>query len=368
MNNFFIEQTNFFKQSETGKVPNRAGNTNSTTSFSDHIKRKMATEKKRNLLRSQQERAQKIADQKRLEEKKQARNERKKELLAARLEEFMQRLKEMAEDYKNGPGQWTLTFADGTLLKSLGDSAGMTAAETANLLEKWRLNGNQLGVVDLFDAMSRHFNELAKTQLISSDETDLPLLETLLSRMGATPEHIKRLSDSAVTGDGRIDLTKFLEGLEDIKGTGSTTLSDWEAEQLQQILAKAGATEKLQSSLLWERGSTQWNSAPVVLGVGRMKQMIAEAINEINSNSLRPNLQQFLTEFDGLIAQATYEDKTVGWSPVIQNSLLAAYRELLSSVDLSTVDVKMVNKLAWEMNWQNPFMVLLIFQTGMLMG
>lgn len=355
MNIFTMDPANLLKNQDSSQVSAETRRSTPKTSFSDHVEQKMAADRRRNLLRSQENRAQEIAEQKRLAEKR-SKKAAGKEDIAAKLEEFLKLLKEMAQDIKDGPGEWAFPVPDNSILQQIGENAGMSAAEIANLIEQAQGQGGQLGIVDFFDALNRHLQELQESQPVSVPETDLPLLETLLSRMGVPVEDIKQISDESITGDGRLDLVRFLEKLEQVKDARVTALSKWEAEQLQEILGKAGASEQLQNNLLWEKGgpwkSNQWNDVPVVLGLGRLKNMLSQSIQEITANRLKPDVPAFLADLENILSQAGFEDKTVGWSPAVQNSIIAAYRELMNSVDMATVKAGMgENAMPWDFTW-----------------
>lgn len=355
MNIFIMDQPNLLKNQDSSQITGETRRSAPKTSFSDHVEQKMAADRRRNLLRAQESRTQKTADQKRLSEKKSKEADRKEDI-AAKLEEFIQFLKEMAQDIKDGPGEWAFPVPDKSILQQIGENAGMSTAETANLIEQAQSQGGKLGVIDFFDALHRNLQDLKETQLISAPETDLPLLETFLSRMGVPVEDIQKMSDESITGDGRLDLARFLEKLDQVKDARVIALSKWEAGQLQEILNKAGASEQLQNNLFWEKGgpwkASQRNDVPVVLGLGRLKNMLGQSIQEIIANQLKPDVPAFLADLENVLSQAGFEDRTVGWSPAVQNSIIAAYRELMNSVDMSTVKAQMgENAMPWDFTW-----------------
>ena len=238
------------------------------------------------------------------------------------------------------PGVWTVDLSDLELLKKIATDAGMSEADIALLIQQMEAENGNLGLDDFLAAFMRHFETMDDVRPITVPETELPFLETLLSKMGVSVEEITKISDSGVTGDAKLDLTLFLKGLESIEGAHPITLSDWEVEQLNDLLAKAGVSEELQKSMLWERGFTK-----VELGLDRLKNLLNQGINEIESGRPFADLPSFRADLKQLLSQAGFKDGGVGWSPVVQKSLQAVHKELVGLVDLSTVQVSRVDGL-----------------------
>lgn len=258
--------------------------------------------------------------------------------VAGMLRRMMEELREIAEDSES-PGSWTFQLPDSELFKKIAMNGGMSEADISPLIQQMEAEGGNLELNDFLEAFMRHFETLDDVRPITVPETELPLLETFLSKMGVSVEEIKKISDAAVTGDGKLDLTLFLEGLESIAGERPITLSEWEAEQLGDLLAKAGVSEKLQKSMLWERGFTK-----VELGFDRLKNLISQGINEIESGRPSAELPAFLSDLGQLLNQAGFEDKGVGWSPVVQKTLLDVHKKLVNLVDLATVQVSKIKE------------------------
>jgi len=258
--------------------------------------------------------------------------------VAGLLRRMMEELREIAEDSES-PGSWTFQLPDSELFKKIAINGGMSEADISPLIQQMEAEGGNLELNDFLEAFMRHFETLDDVRPITVPETELPLLETFLSKMGVSVEEIKKISDAAVTGDGKLDLTLFLEGLESIAGERPITLSEWEAEQLGDLLAKAGVSEKLQKSMLWERGFTK-----VELGFDRLKNLISQGINEIESGRPSAELPAFLADLGQLLKQAGFEDKGVGWSPVVQKTLLDVHKKLVNLVDLATVQVSKIKE------------------------
>jgi len=348
-----MDQTNLLKTPEKSQVISGRRGRALKSSFTDYVENNMAADRRRNLLQSREGQVRAAVESKQIEIRRQREKVSETTALADKLNEGIKRLREYA-DNTDADGEWSLPVADLDLLKKLATDAGMSPAETNQILEQARGNSNQIGLINLFDSLSRHLESMRTAPLVSVPETDLPLLETFLARMGVSVDEINRVSDSSIAGDGRLDLKKFLEGLEAIQGNDATTLTDWEAEQLQNILAKAGVSENLQSSLLLEKDSAsrQWNDVPVTLGLVRLKSMLAQRINDIEASRLQPDGPAFVDDLEMLLSQAGLQDNK-NWSPAVQNSVLSAFRELLQTVDLSTMHATQAeNTLFTEFLWK----------------
>ena len=303
-------------------------------SFSEYVERKMnkAREKKEALLGGE-------AAGKTKSSRKYGKEDDEDALtVAGMLRRMMEELREIAEDSES-PGAWTFQLPDSELLKKIAMNGGMSEADIALLIQQMEAEGGNLELDDFLKAFMRHFETLDDVRPITVPETELPLLETFLSKMGVSVEEIKKISDAAVTGDGKLDLTLFLKGLESISGERPITLSEWEAEQLGDLLSKAGVSEKLQKSMLWERGFTK-----VELGFDRLKNLLSQGINEIESGRPSADLPAFLADLGQLFNQAGFENKGVGWSPVVQKTLLDVHKKLVNLVDLATVQVSKIKE------------------------
>ncbi len=257
---------------------------------------------------------------------------------------LMQELQKVAEDVEAGPGEWSLNISEQGLLQELALDAGMDEEKISMLVQQMESHGDKLDLTELLASLTRHFEEIDKGEPITVAETDLPLLETFLTRMGVSAEDLEKIAADAVRGDNTFDLIQFLQGLEDIEGEQAITLTDWEAEQLQDLLAKAGVSEQLQRELLPERIPSWLNPAAenktVQLTLTRLQEMIAQAIQKVKDNQPQTDLPAFLNDLDALLAKTGFEEKTVGWSPVVHETVSAIYDKLMESVDASTVRVE----------------------------
>ena len=264
--------------------------------------------------------------------------------IASLLQQLMAHLQTVANDKKEtGPGEWTFSSADKDLISKIGADAGMSESELSLLLQKMDNTGT-LKLVDFLGALARNFKQQQDVQPITVPETELPLLETFLARMGVPVNDVKQVSENAVTGDGNLDLTKFLKGLDNIKAENATQLTGWETEQLQDMLAQAGVSKMLQRSLFPDERTGQ----PVNLTLNRLASMLQKGLQEIEATRPQPDLPAFLNDIKSILARSGFSEKGVGWTPVVQDSVGAVYKKLLESVDLSTMQVRKVVSASGE--------------------
>lgn len=339
---------------ESAKTSKKSGPSPEERSFAEYVDRKAASERsKKNLLGASDAAAKKVAGNKTDKGEVSGRAKAKAKETgvdssdandstdASLLQKLMRKLQDIAAEREFGPGAWLCVSPDIGILQEIKDAVGMGDAEFSLLLEKMKQDDGKLDLMDFFAALERHFQALDKPRPITVPETVLPLLETLLSRMSVPVEDITRISEQAVTGDDKLDIVLFLEGLNtlaEMKEAGdekAITLSAWEAEQLKEMLDKAGVSEPLQKSLFLEQGQT-----PVKFSLGRLQDMLSQAIAEVESNMPQADVPAFLTELENMLARAGFQEKGPGWSPVVQETITALYQELRKTVDLATVKVQ----------------------------
>lgn len=277
--------------------------------------------------------------------------------VAQLLGQFMLELQKVSEDIEAGPGDWSLSLSDQELLQQLAAKAGMSEEKLSQILQQMENQEGKLNLNELLASLARHFEELQGGEAITVPETDLPLLESFLDRMGLSPQDIENISNEAVRGDNKLDLVKFLQGLEELDSDQSISLTDWEAEQLQDILAKAGVSERMQRELLPERIPSWLNPSAenklVQLTLSRLKDMLAKGMQEVEGNQLKADLPGFLKDLEGLLAKTEFDEKSVGWSPAVQKTVNAIYDKLLESVDMSKVHVEAGNKSGQTLSEQD---------------
>ena len=258
--------------------------------------------------------------------------------LVALLSQFLQDLKSMSTDSEKTAGDWSFSLPDNNLLQKIAADAGMDAKEMAALLQQFE---DQDGVIDLQNflaTLTRHFDEQGKAVEVMVPETDLPFFETLLSKMGVPVEEIVDVGDKSVTGDGQLNLATFMEALQNAKGNDKPIqLSDLEITELRDIFSEIGVADALQNRLLPEN-----EEAGLPFSLDRLRDVLQQGIANVQDNRPKLDLPMFLQDLQQIFAEAQFNEKNLGWSPAVQNAVSAAYEELLKSVDLSTVQVKVV--------------------------
>jgi flagellar hook-length control protein FliK len=264
--------------------------------------------------------------------------------IATLLGQFVQHLQKNAGDQKQGPGEWLFPVPDPELLQKIARDAGMNESQMAMLMEKMKTPDGRISLVDFLDSFSRHFATLQEAMPVTAPETDLPLLQIILERMGAPVSEVSRISEAAVRGDNTLDLQKFLTGLQGLSGEGITDLSALEAEQLQDILAGAGVSLQLQRALFPERlpvveGLLE-SGPPLTLTLDRLKNMLEQTIGEVQTNRLQADPLSFLADLQEMLSRSGFETKGPSLSSAVQGALVSVFEKLMESVDVAKVKVQ----------------------------
>ncbi|MGV1099431.1 flagellar hook-length control protein FliK [Thiovibrio sp. JS02] len=326
--------------------------------FSRYMEKKMANERqeKNNLLGAN--RANAKAHSSSAEGRNEARQAAKEDgqdasNIAALLAQFVAELKNAATaDGDSGPGEWSFSVPDAALIQKIAADAGMSDAELAVLMEKMKNQDGAFSLVDFLDTFARHFESLSDTNPVSAPETDLPLLQIILERLGASATEVAKVGESAVRGDNSLDLEKLLAGLQDLQGEGTTTLTQVEAEQLQEMLAGAGVSEPMQRSLLPELVPS-WLDAeaeglPVTMSLERLQNLLNQAVKDVKANRLQADLPSFLADLQEVLNQSGFAAKDMGWTPAVQEAVVSVFEKLLESVDLAQVKLRQGNQFAQQ--------------------
>ncbi|NOR09970.1 MAG: hypothetical protein GQ541_00600 [Desulfovibrionaceae bacterium] len=273
-------------------------------------------------------------------------DESRKVTVASMLGEFMQDLQKTAEKKDIGSGEWVAVLPDHSMLQKVAAEAGMGEADMSLLHQQLEVQRGELNLADFLNILGQHFQTITDVPAITVPETELPFLETLLAKMGLSLEDINALSNKAVKNEGTLDLSIFLEGLQHVTdGDNSQNtqfqgiqLSDWESEQLQNLLAQAGVRQGKLTELFPERYFEKISGGQqkeFTLSFEKLQDMLSKAIEDINQNRPQPNLPGFLKELDHVLSYTQFTDESVGWSPVIQQSLTAVFREMQDAIDLA---------------------------------
>ena len=316
------------------------------SNFSDYMEKKLATERqgKNNLLGLQKARAALPAAAGRKAPGAASPSKDRGEAattIAALLGQFVQDLQKATGDQKLGPGEWSFPVPDPALLQKIAVDAGMNESQLTALMDKMKDQDGKLNLGDFLASFSRHFQTLQDEVPVTVPETDLPLLQSFLERLGLPVPEVGRISEAAVRGDNTLDLQKFLAGLKDLPGEGITDITALEAEELQDLLANAGVSRQLQRALLPERlpvveGLVE-SGPPVTLTLGRLKNMLAQAVDEVKANRLQADPLSFLTDLQEVLSKSGFETKGPSLSSAVQGALVSVFEKLMESVDLAKV-------------------------------
>ena len=314
-----------------------------SSSFARHLEKDMAAERRENLVgveKRREARAQKGAEASTTREKAEnAGNEitNPESSIYLLLAKLIDRLQIAAEDKSMGPGQWTIPAAGDTgFLEQLALHAGMDPDQITGFLQKLEAGNGEIDLTEFLQALNEHFNTIAESNPVTVPETDLPLLENLLVRMGVSVEEVRLFSEQAVIGDGTFDLGEFLTGLEKITSeTGAIEITGWEKEQLQQLLAQAGVSPEMRDRLFAGQSGRKME-----LDLALLKNMIDKGLADIEMNKARPNLAAFLQDLNEVLEQAGFMEKNAGWTPVVQEAVEDIYKDLMQVVDMSEIKIR----------------------------
>ncbi|MFH1218117.1 MAG: flagellar hook-length control protein FliK [Pseudomonadota bacterium] len=261
---------------------------------------------------------------------------------------MMNYLKQVAETKIDIPGEWNLELADGEMLRQLSQAAGMDEADFSQFMQQLENSDTSFSLVDFLGALNSHFDEMAKVEAVTVPETEFPMLEAILAKMGISQEDLNAISAKAVSGDGKIDLNLLMQALDDVgmeNGLVPVTLSDWESEQMQNLLDLAGVTLEKQNEILPERFLNQVLGRdeagnPVILNLERLQNMLRDALASVRDSQPKVDLPVFLSDLQQVIAQAEFQSQSVGWTPVVEESVNAVFQKLQELVDLARVKVE----------------------------
>lgn len=274
------------------------------------------------------------------------------------LQQLMADLQNLITDDNSKAGEWTFNLEGSGILDTLAGYAGMDDSGLA-LLKKQMEEQGGLSLSDLFAALKDQFAKMNEDLQVTVPETDLAFIETLLSKMGVSADDLSTISDQSVNGLSEFDLIACLQALGKIGGedTGVITLTGWELDQLQSMLEDAGISKESLQNLVPEAnlalkdslealGLSSQDGADVQLSLDRLKNLLEQAIADADAAAKsKVNVSGFLDELKGMLSQAGFEGKGVGWTPVVQESLTTAYQELQKMVDLSKVKVEKINDI-----------------------
>ena len=315
---------------EAGKQTTERGN-----SFSDHLENRVRQQESRQSdklgVRARQEKSASVERQNR-EKTSAARQEEKDteeiptaDLLALLLQELQQ----VAQDKEVGPGEWQLAMPDHDLLSQLAAAAGMEETEITTLFDQFNNSDGETSLENFLQTLITHFQNFASDQPVTTAETDLPMLETLLGKLGLTSEQISAIVQNSVSQDDALDLERFAAALAKVdippESLATIPLTEWETEQLQNLMSRADVTLGEQLKLLPET----LQDKPALFDLARLQELLEKtiALAKAEQPSIKP--AEFLAGLEKILQQTGFASQEVGLSPVIQQSRGEAYQNLL---------------------------------------
>lgn len=309
--------------------------------FSRHLEKKLDAERPKNILKgSEKPRPVKDTDNSDTEKTAQKTDDPAGSVTAL-LAQLMADLQKLAQEQGMQAGAYRLTKADEGLITQMAESAGLDKASLAQLLDK--LRAGQLTLPELFSTFSRHFQELTPQQSATVPDTELPLLASMLQRMGASESALDTIAAQAVTSDDKLNLAQFLKAMEHVSAPATITLSNADREQLEALLAKAGATKQFVAGLFPGK-----DLQPVTLDIQQLKDTLAQGIANIEQNRPSTELPAFMTDLKTLLAQTGFSEQGTSWSPVLQKAMAEIQEKLANLVDMATVQAQKAKDLQAE--------------------
>lgn len=267
------------------------------------------------------------------------------------LQQLMVKLQEIADQpgSKVAAGQWTFQLQDMGLLEKLATQAGMDATGLA-ALKKQLQEQDGLPLADLFTALEKNFKELGTATKVTVAETYLPLLGSLLEKVGVGPEVIQQLDSKGVNGLDQLDLIAYLQGLQAVPrqvegpdGPPTCVLSPWELEQLSAMLTEAGVpAAKIEAMFpeqmpLWQKALSglrpEQGDTPVTMSLDRLTTLLQQAVAAVSEARPQVDPAGFFNDLGTILTQAGFKSSDVGWSPVVQGTMQAAYDALQELVN-----------------------------------
>ncbi|VAW41747.1 hypothetical protein MNBD_DELTA03-983 [hydrothermal vent metagenome] len=297
--------------------------------------------------------------------------------IAAFLQQLLADLKKLsAQPNQNAAGEWSFQLKSMDMLRKLAAAAGMSGKELA----VWQKQLNDKGMVNLRDilaALEQHFQAMRQPGTVTAPETDLPVMESMLERMGVDPAALSALAAKSVDDKGGFDLKAYLKGLEKLSAArlqaqnGQAAHDGWRAvkvsnadmRQFRDMLGAAGLTrgqllEMFPGSLKQSLSAGgQAGGGQETMSMARLQKLLGQTVNMVEDAKPEIKPVGFLNNLVDVLQQAGFVKKDTSWSPVVQKSLTAIYQQLQKMVDLSRVKVDKINEItrrdeALTADWQ----------------
>ncbi len=290
--------------------------------------------------------------------------------VAAFLQQLLADLKNLsAQPNQHAAGEWNFQLKSMDMLRKLAAEAGMSGKE----LTVWQKQLDDKGMINLRDILAtleQHFRTMQQPGTVTAPETDLPVMESILERMGVDPAALSALATKSVNDKGGFDLKVYLKGLEKLSAAnlktrnGQAAHEAWPAvkvsaidmRQLRDMLGAAGLTrgqllEMFPGSLTSPQadgGAAKGGGGPQMMSMARLQELLGQTINVVEDAKPEIKPVGFLNNLVDVLQQAGFVKKDTSWSPVVQKSLTAVYQQLQKMVDLAKVKIEKTNEIMYE--------------------
>ncbi len=323
-----------------------------------------------------------IKDQQTTQDKKrqkaESRDDESRANIAAFLQQLLADLKNLStQPNQHNAGEWSFQLKSMDMLRKLAAAAGMSGKELA----AWQKQLNDKGMVNLRDilaALEQHFQTMRQPGTVTAPETDLPVMESMLERMGVDPAALSALAAKSVNDKGGFDLKAYLKGLEKLSaarlqaqngraahdGWRAAKVSNADMRQFRDMLGAAGLTrgqllEMFPGSLnqALTAGGKAGEGGQKIMSMARLQELLGQTINTVENEKPKIKPVGFLNNLVDVLQQTGFIKKDTSWSPVVQKSLTAVYQQLQKMVDLSKVKINKINEImrrneALATDWQ----------------
>ncbi|HFQ80588.1 MAG TPA: flagellar hook-length control protein FliK [Desulfobacterales bacterium] len=338
-----------------------------------------------------------VKDQQTTQDKKQQKTADRHEDSGANIAAFLQQLsadlkKLSAQPNQHAAGEWSFQLKSMDMLRKLAAAAGMSNKELA----VWQKQLNDKGMINLRDilaALEQHFQAMRQPETVTAPESDLPVMESMLERMGVDPAALSALAAKSVDDNGGFDLKAYLKGLEKLSaarlqaqnsqaahdGWRAVKVSNADMRQFRDMLGAAGLTrgqllEMFPDSLKQALSAGgQAGGGQETMSMARLQELLGQTVNMVEDAKPEIKPVGFLNNLVDVLQQAGFVKKDTSWSPVVQKSLTAIYQQLQKMVDLSKVKVDKINEImrrdeALTADWQKSSLTDTDTDAGMTDG
>ncbi len=285
------------------------------------------------------------------------------------LQQLLADLRNLAKKPGSGAGQWSFQLKSMAMLNKMAEQVGMKPAELAPLKEQMAQNGT-VSLADIFSIFAKHLQTMQEPPKITAPETDLPLLESMLSRMGVDTDKLAELSAKSIDNQGKFDLSAYLQGLKTISASRLKTIkvSGADLAQIKDMLAAAGVGKDGMANIFpktiaaFKRDLAGLpplaDKTKESMGLAHLKEILAQGLADVRAQRPKVNLPAFLRDLSDLLGQTGFVKHGAGWMPVVQASLISAYQDLQKMIDLARVKVGKDSDITrlkqdWAEEWQN---------------